>query len=85
MKGQVANDVSVRNCKSRAFWEDTKPSKIDHRPEWMTFDDLWVDEVRRVAKACVIFLWYPLYCMSSFFLDYMTMANARKQGSPTAK
>lgn len=60
----MADNDSIRNCKSRAFWEDTKPSKIDHRPGWMTFDDLWVDEVRRVVKACVIFLWYPLYCMS---------------------
>lgn len=32
-------------------------------PRWMTFDDLWVDEVRRVVKACVVFLWYPVYCM----------------------
>jgi hypothetical protein len=29
----------------------------------MTFDDQWVDEVRRAVKACAVFLWYPVYCM----------------------
>lgn len=28
----------------------------------MTFDDQWVDQVRRGFKACSVFLWYPLYC-----------------------
>jgi POT family proton-dependent oligopeptide transporter len=28
----------------------------------MTFDDAWVDEVRRGLMACGVFLWYPLYC-----------------------
>lgn len=28
----------------------------------MTFDDQWVDEVNRAFKACVVFLWYPVYC-----------------------
>lgn len=53
---------SIQNCKSPRFWEDIKPSRIDKKPGWMTFDDLWVDEVRRVMKACVVFLWYPIYC-----------------------
>lgn len=55
---------SIRNCRSSGFWEDTKPSKMAPAqiPDWMTFDDLWVDEVRRVMKACVVFLWYPIYC-----------------------
>lgn len=28
----------------------------------MTFDDQWVDEVRRGFKACGVFVWFPLYC-----------------------
>lgn len=54
---------TVRNLRSANFWEDVKPSRIPpaQRPTWMTFDDAWVDEVRRGFKACTVFLWYPLY------------------------
>ncbi|KAH9833080.1 POT family-domain-containing protein [Rhodofomes roseus] len=45
------------------FWDDLRPSTMDPatRPAWMTFDDAWVDEVRRGWKACSVFLWLPLY------------------------
>lgn len=47
------------------FWERVKPSRLDsNKPAWMDFDDQWVDEVRRGFKACKVFLWYPLYCVS---------------------
>lgn len=36
----------------------------------MTFDDIWVDEVRRGLKACTVFLWYPLW-----WLSYNQMTN----------
>ena len=50
------------------FWESAKPSKLgDAAPKWVNFDDLWVDEVKRGFKACVVFLWYPLYCTFSLF------------------
>jgi hypothetical protein len=39
------------------------PSRLGaSKPEWMTFDDAWVNEVRRGLLACKVFLWYPLYC-----------------------
>ena len=44
------------------MWDQAKPSNIANKPAWMTFDDLWVEEVRRGLKACAVFLWYPLYC-----------------------
>ena len=46
------------------FWENVKPSKFsdEKRPRWMTFDDQWVDEVKRGFKACSVFCWYPIYC-----------------------
>lgn len=45
------------------FWDSVKPSALGaSRPQWMTFDDEWVDEVARGLKACKVFLWYPLYC-----------------------
>ncbi|KAF9269554.1 PTR2-domain-containing protein [Marasmius fiardii PR-910] len=47
------------------FWESVKPSKLgDAKPTWMTFDDHWVDEVRRGLKACAVFCWYPVYWLS---------------------
>ncbi|EAW22638.1 putative MFS peptide transporter [Aspergillus fischeri NRRL 181] len=60
----------VRNCQSPEFWERVKPSRVQNKPEWMTFDDQWVDEVRRAVKACAVFLWYPVY-----WLAYGQMTN----------
>lgn len=53
---------SVRNFQDPNMWDQAKPSKIANPPAWMTFDDAWVDEVRRGLVACKVFLWYPLYC-----------------------
>jgi len=64
------------------MWERAKPSKIApaDRPGWMTFDDVWVDEVRRGFKACSVFLWYPLY-----WLTYNQMtANMTSQAADMA-
>ncbi|KAG6817992.1 hypothetical protein H0H93_006871 [Arthromyces matolae] len=47
------------------FWENVKPSKLgDSKPKWMTFDDAWVDEVRRGFKACGVFVWFPMYWLT---------------------
>ncbi|KAL4873699.1 hypothetical protein BDV12DRAFT_207511 [Aspergillus spectabilis] len=54
----------LRNCREPGFWERVKPSNIRHKPYWMTFDDRWVDEVRRGVKACKVFLWYPIYWLA---------------------
>ncbi|CAK45433.1 uncharacterized protein An08g04600 [Aspergillus niger] len=47
-----------------------KPSRLANKPTWMTFDDQWVEEVRRAVKACAVFAWYPLY-----WLAYGQMTN----------
>ena len=52
------------------FWENVKPSKQVVKPDWMTFDDAWVDEVRRGLKACTVFLHYPVW-----WLAYNQMTN----------
>jgi len=54
---------TYRNFHDGTFWEKVKPSNIpvSQRPAWMTFDDAWVDEVRRGFLACKVFLYYPLY------------------------
>ncbi|KAH8805959.1 Ptr2 peptide transporter, partial [Xylogone sp. PMI_703] len=64
-KGRLSlNPVaSWRRINDGTFWEVSKPSNISpsERPSWMTFDDNWVDEVRRGFAACSVFCWYPLY------------------------
>ncbi|KAI1258703.1 POT family protein [Xylariaceae sp. FL1019] len=65
MKGRwSANPVQLlKNIREPGFFERVKPSNIpeSERPEWMTFDDNWVDEVRRGVKACQVFFLYPIY------------------------
>jgi proton-dependent oligopeptide transporter, POT family len=58
--------VLYKNFKAEDFWESAKPSNIpdSQRLVWMTFDDKWVEEVRRGFKACTVFTWYPLLCAS---------------------
>ena len=66
MKGRVSwNPVTTYNRMNEDdFWDSAKPSKFkgDEKPKWMTFDDQWVEEVKRGFKACSVFLWYPIYC-----------------------
>lgn len=55
--------ATYKRLNDGTFWEKCKPSNIAaaHRPAWMTFDDQWVDEVKRGFAACSVFCWYPLY------------------------
>ncbi|KAK5558635.1 hypothetical protein LTR46_002824 [Exophiala xenobiotica] len=55
-----------RNQDQTDFWDAVKPSRIPphKRPSWMTFDDAWVDELRRGFQACTVFLWFPLYWLA---------------------
>ncbi|OJD12921.1 hypothetical protein AJ78_06548 [Emergomyces pasteurianus Ep9510] len=71
-KGQISWNPArtYRNFHDPDMWERAKPSNIANKPVWMTFDDAWVDEVRRGLKACAVFLWYPL-----FWLSYNQMLN----------
>ncbi|EGX89514.1 oligopeptide transporter [Cordyceps militaris CM01] len=52
-----------RNMHDGTFWEAVKPSSFtaESRPKWMTFDDAWVDELRRGFNACAVFCWYPIF------------------------
>lgn len=57
---------TIRNLRASDFWTRCKPSThlAQQRPAWMTFDDAWVDEVRRGVKACGVFAWFPLYWLA---------------------
>ena len=60
-------------------WDAARPSMVplNERPSWMTYDDAWVDEVRRGLMACKVFLFLPV-----FFLAYNQMtANLTTQAS----
>ncbi|THH07770.1 hypothetical protein EW146_g9207 [Bondarzewia mesenterica] len=71
-KAPFCQKQTFKNLTAADFWDDVKPSKVAEvdRPRWMTFDDQWVDEVRRGFKACTVFLWYPIY-----WLTYNQMVN----------
>ncbi|KAI1798166.1 oligopeptide transporter [Ganoderma leucocontextum] len=68
MKGRwTLNPVQlVKNMNAPDFWEAAKPSNWqgETRPAWMTFDDQWVDEVKRGFKACSVFCWFPIYWLT---------------------
>lgn len=74
MKGQwsISPVRTYRNFHAPAFWDKVRPSKVAEsaRPTWMTYDDAWVDEVRRGLNACAVFLYLPL-----FWLAYGQMTN----------
>ncbi|KAH6715685.1 putative peptide transporter ptr2 [Leptodontidium sp. MPI-SDFR-AT-0119] len=76
------NPVTLRkNIKAPGFWDVAKPSHLGAtKPAWMTFDDAWVDEVRRGLIACKVFLWYPLY-----WLAYGQMTNNLTSQAATMK
>lgn len=46
------------------FWENVKPSNMQQKPAWMTFDDAWVEEVQRGFNACAVFMFLPIYWLS---------------------
>lgn len=60
--------VFWKNLTTESFWDAAKPSNFrgEAKPNWMTFDDQWVDEVKRGFKACSVFLWYPIYCKHEY-------------------
>lgn len=82
MKGRWSlNPVATwHNLRAEDKWDKVKPSRLADRPVWMTFDDAWVDEVRRGFKACYVFLWYPIY-----WLAYAQMTNNLVSQAATMK
>lgn len=69
-KGKMSlNPIKTyRNLTAPDFFDRAKASNVraieGQRPAWMTFDDVWVDEVKRGFAACTVFAWMPLYCAS---------------------
>lgn len=74
MKGKwsINPATTYKNFHAPGFWDKVRPSLVpqSERQPWMTYDDAWVDEVRRGLKACAVFLYMPLY-----WLAYGQMTN----------
>lgn len=70
MKGKWS--LNFAKMRREFTWDVVRPSMIPvaERPKWMTYDDAWVDEVRRGLNACKVFLFLPLY-----WLAYSQMTN----------
>jgi len=69
-----------KNLSDPNIWDAAKPSKVANKPVWMTFDDAWVDEVRRGIKACQVFFWLPI-----FWLPYGQMTSNLVSQASTMK
>lgn len=72
MKGSWTLNLKtlIARIKSDELWERAKPSHVANKPKFMTFDDAWVDEVRRGLSACGVFVFLPMY-----WLVYNQMTN----------
>ncbi|KAF4119705.1 proton-dependent oligopeptide transporter, POT family, partial [Geosmithia morbida] len=70
--------ATYRSLNDGTFWDNVKPSRFtdETRPAWMTFDDAWVDELRRGFSACAVFSWLPL-----FWLCYNQSSNLTSQAA----
>lgn len=64
--------INPMKFKKNFNWDVARPSNVApaSRPSWMTYDDAWVDEVRRGLMACKVFLFMPV-----FFLAYNQMTG----------
>lgn len=55
----------ITNIRKDSFWQSIRPSELGpDKPAFMTFDDAWVDEIRRGLKACAVFLWFPVFWLA---------------------
>ncbi|ROV90626.1 hypothetical protein VMCG_10022 [Cytospora schulzeri] len=72
MRGKWLALFNPKKFNREFTWDVVRPSHVpvESRPGWMTYDDEWVDEVRRGLKACKVFLFLPI-----FFLAYNQMTN----------
>ncbi|KAK3359123.1 POT family-domain-containing protein [Lasiosphaeria hispida] len=73
---------TYRNLHDGTFWENVKPSKMAVKPNWMDFNDAWVDEVGRGFNACAVFLWYPLFwvCYNQINNNLISQAAVMRLG-----
>ncbi|KAI8388761.1 POT family-domain-containing protein [Radiomyces spectabilis] len=73
--------------KIKGGMEACKPSNIEREhPELLskvTWDDIFVDELKRTLKACTVFCWYPIYwiCYSQITNNLISQAATMMTGN----
>ncbi|KAI8319890.1 PTR2-domain-containing protein [Martensiomyces pterosporus] len=78
--GHVITDASGK----QATWmEYAKPTNMVEVPSNVTWDDRFVDELRRTLKACKVFLFYPVYwlCYGQITNNLVGQAGEMDTGS----
>ncbi|KAI8085799.1 POT family-domain-containing protein [Gilbertella persicaria] len=82
-----AGKLLMLRFKVKGGFEACKPSNLirDH-PELApkaTYDDVFVDELKRTLKACVVFCWFPIYwlCYSQMTNNLVSMAGTMLTGN----
>jgi len=79
---------TIANIRSDQFWQKVKPSAVaaetGETPKWMTFDDQWVEEVRRGFKACSVFVLIPLFwvCYNQMTSNLTVQAGTMQRNVP---
>ncbi|KAI9497643.1 POT family-domain-containing protein [Zychaea mexicana] len=77
----------LASFKVKGGLEACKPSNlaVTHPDiaEKVTHDDVFVDELRRTLKACIVFCWYPIYwlCYSQMTNNLVSQASTMLTGS----
>ncbi|KAG8985355.1 hypothetical protein FRB94_010955 [Tulasnella sp. JGI-2019a] len=61
--------LNFRKMGREMEWNKARPSNVvaannGEQPDWLVYDDQFVDEVQRALKACQVFLFFPLYWIS---------------------
>lgn len=87
-RGSIFIEVfKIIKLSSKQGLEGCKPSKLAvTRPDIassVTWDDIFIDELRRTFKACVVFCWYPIYwvCYSQMSSNMVSMAATMQTGN----
>jgi POT family proton-dependent oligopeptide transporter len=76
-----AGRLFAMTFKVKGNMEACKPSNLIHtHPDLVakaTWDDIFVDELRRTLRACIVFCWFPIYwlCYSQMTNNLVSMAG----------
>ncbi|CDS04124.1 hypothetical protein LRAMOSA07079 [Lichtheimia ramosa] len=76
--------ISWFKCRKRGI-DAAKPSNLaeTHPHLTVTYDDVFVDELKRTMRACLVFCWYPIYwlCYSQMTNNLISQASTMLTGS----
>ncbi|SAL98967.1 hypothetical protein [Absidia glauca] len=84
-RGSVFFEVAtvMRMAIKHGSLEKCKPSMMQEKDEKVSWDDVFVDELRRTFRACVVFCWFPLYwlCYSQMTNNLVSMVATTQTGA----